>query len=68
MHIEKNMFDNIFNTVMDVKDKTKDNTKAREDLSVYCNRPELELKKIGNGKAIKPKACYTLIKDQKRMV
>jgi hypothetical protein len=23
MHIEKNMFENIFNTVMDVKEKTK---------------------------------------------
>jgi len=28
MHIEKNFFDNIFNTVMDVKGKTKDNDKA----------------------------------------
>ncbi|KAG8366059.1 hypothetical protein BUALT_Bualt17G0036600 [Buddleja alternifolia] len=32
MHIEKNMFDNVFNTVMDVKGKTKDNVKARLDL------------------------------------
>ena len=29
MHMEKNMFENIFNTVMDVKGKTKDNIKAR---------------------------------------
>jgi len=28
MHIEKNMFENIFNIVMDVKGKTKDNIKA----------------------------------------
>jgi len=28
MHIEKNMYENIFNTVMDVKGKTKDNIKA----------------------------------------
>nr|GFA67370.1 hypothetical protein [Tanacetum cinerariifolium] len=31
MHVEKNVFDNIFNTVMDDKDKTKDNVKARQD-------------------------------------
>ena len=36
MHIEKNFFDNIFNTVMDIKEKTKDNDKARKDLAPYC--------------------------------
>ncbi|GKA48893.1 hypothetical protein Tco_0741851, partial [Tanacetum coccineum] len=43
MHVEKNMFDNIFNTVMDDKDKTKDNVKARQDVKEYCTRHELEL-------------------------
>ena len=33
MHTEKNFFDNIFNTVMDVQGKTKDNMKARLDRS-----------------------------------
>jgi len=32
MHIEKNVFDNVFNTVMDIKDKTKDDIKARMNL------------------------------------
>jgi len=32
MHIEKNFFHNIFNAVMDVKGKTKDNVKAIMDL------------------------------------
>ena len=36
MHIEKNFFDNVFHTVMDNKDKTKDNAKARLDLVEYC--------------------------------
>jgi len=31
MHIKKNMFENIFNTVIDVKGKTKDNTTSRLD-------------------------------------
>jgi hypothetical protein len=32
MHIKKNMFENIFNMVMDVKGKKKDNMKARMDI------------------------------------
>ena len=43
MHIEKNFFDNVFNTVMDVKDKTKDNHKARMDVAEFCGRGDLEL-------------------------
>jgi len=43
MHIKKIFFDNIFNTVMDVKGKTKDNVKARMDLLEHYQRPELEL-------------------------
>jgi hypothetical protein len=36
MHNEKNVFDNVFNTVMDVKGKIKDNLKTRRDLEMYC--------------------------------
>ena len=43
MHIEKNVFDNIFNTIMDVKDKTKDNVRSRKDLELYCSRTEMHL-------------------------
>jgi hypothetical protein len=43
MHIEKNVFENIFNTVMDVKRKTKDNIKARLDVALFCNRKNMEL-------------------------
>jgi len=35
MHIEKKN-DNVFNIVMDVKDKTKDNHKARMDVAEFC--------------------------------
>ncbi|WVZ21047.1 hypothetical protein V8G54_008369 [Vigna mungo] len=38
MHIEKNFFDNIFNTVMNVAGKTKDNEKARMDIALYYLR------------------------------
>lgn len=62
MHIEKNVFENLFNTVMDTT-KTKDNIKARRDVEIYCNRPELHIATSGN-KVVKPKASYTLSKQQ----
>ncbi|XP_072079067.1 uncharacterized protein [Arachis hypogaea] len=68
MHIEKNVFDNIFNTVMDIKEKTKDNAKARMDLSLYCKRKSLELPVQSGGKIIKPKANYTFTLQQKRAI
>ena len=39
MHIEKNVFENIFNTVMNVDGKTQDNAKSRLDLMEICSRP-----------------------------
>ena len=65
MHIEKKNFDNIFNTVMNVKGKTKDNAKSREDLKEFCHRPELH--QDANVKKY-PKACYTLDKDGKEQL
>jgi len=38
MHIEKNVFENVFNTVMNVPGKTKDTVKSREELNQYCRR------------------------------
>ncbi|XP_059306308.1 uncharacterized protein LOC132057715 [Lycium ferocissimum] len=69
MHIEKNYFDNLFNTVMDVRDKTKDNIKARKDLMEYCRRQELHLQQSKNkNKIIKPKASYTFTLEDKRKI
>ncbi|KAK6115444.1 hypothetical protein DH2020_007713 [Rehmannia glutinosa] len=62
MHIEKNVFENVFNTVMNVKGKTKDTSKSRDELNGYCNRPEFE-RDSATGKY--PKACYTLDKQSK---
>ena len=36
INIKKNVFDNLFNTMMDIKGKTKDNVKVRMDLREYC--------------------------------
>ena len=59
MHIEKNVFENVFNTVMNIEGKTKDTWKAREDMTLFCQRKELE--KVGNG--VYPKANYSLDKN-----
>ncbi|PKU86674.1 hypothetical protein MA16_Dca014316 [Dendrobium catenatum] len=60
MHIEKKIFDNIFNTVMNIKDKSKDNIKVKMDLKEICRRKALELRDARNGKFFKPKAPFTL--------
>lgn len=68
MHTENNIFQNVFNTVMNVKGKTKDNTNARLDLHVHCNRPTLELQNLNNEKVLKPKMQYTLNMKQIRAI
>ncbi|XP_071707070.1 uncharacterized protein [Rutidosis leptorrhynchoides] len=67
MHIEKNVFENLFNTIMDTP-KTKDNIKARKDINLYCDRASLHLFKNNNNKVMKPKAAYTLTKPQLKKV
>ena len=47
MHIEKNFFDNIMNTLMNVPGKTKDNINSRKDMKELCCRKELELSQAG---------------------
>ncbi|XP_050238136.1 uncharacterized protein LOC126687622 [Mercurialis annua] len=41
MHIEKNMFVNIFNIVLNILGETKDHAKSQEELNDICDRPEL---------------------------
>jgi len=65
MHTERNVFMNMFDTVMDIKGKTRDTNKARLDVVEIYNRKELELKDIGRGKLIKPKAAYAFTKSQR---
>ena len=62
MHIEKNFFDNIFNTILNVPGKTKDNLKARYDIREICHRPELEPDDNDNY----AKAKYMLTTDEKK--
>jgi hypothetical protein len=43
MHIENNMFENIFNTIMDVKWKIKNNIKTRMNISFFFQCKNIEL-------------------------
>ena len=63
MHIKKNIFDNIFYTIMDVKGETKDNLKAWADMKNICKHPLLELVEVSSKKILKPKASYTLMRE-----
>ena len=62
MHIEKNVFENIFNIIMDMKGKTKDNIKARLDVALFCNRKNMELVCDGS-RVAKPRASFVLDKN-----
>ena len=63
IHIEKNVFENVFNTVLNVDRKTKDTFKSKQELNDYCRRPELK-RNEATGKY--PKACYTLDKKARQ--
>ena len=67
MHIEKNVFENIFNIVMDVKGKTNDNIKATMDISLFCNRKNMELVFDGS-RVAKPGASFALEKNAQLLV
>jgi hypothetical protein len=60
--MEKNMFENVFNTVMDVKGKTKDNIKARLDIALYYNHKNMELV-YDESRVAKSKASFVLEKN-----
>uniref|UniRef100_M1CTG4 TNP2 n=1 Tax=Solanum tuberosum TaxID=4113 RepID=M1CTG4_SOLTU len=65
MHIEKNVFDNIFWTLLNVDGKGKDNLKSRLDLQEMRIRKALHPKKKANGKYYLPPTCFTLSNKQK---
>jgi len=59
MHIEKNMFENIFNTVMDMKGKKRDNMEARMDIPLFCHHKNIELV-YDESYVAKPNVNFTL--------
>ncbi|CAH9051019.1 unnamed protein product, partial [Cuscuta europaea] len=67
MHVEKNVFDNIFNTVMDFTHKTKDGLASRKDMTIWCDRPELAVDLEYVGKKT-PRAVYQLTAPQRESI
>jgi hypothetical protein len=64
MHHERNMGESIISTCMGFPGKTKDNMKARQDLTELCNHPSLELKVNGD----KPRASFCFKPQQRKEI
>jgi hypothetical protein len=65
MHIEKNVIDNILNTILDNKEKTKDNLEALKDLQEIGLRLTLHPYTTEDGKTYMRVACHTMSKNDK---
>ena len=65
MHVEKNVMDNIFDTMLDIKRKTKDNAQAHEDLQEMGLRPKLHPYTGNDRKTYLPPACHIMSNDDK---
>ncbi|XP_048613195.1 uncharacterized protein LOC125587093 [Brassica napus] len=64
MHVEKNFFDYLINTVLNVPGKTKDNAKSRMNLPDLCRRSELHMKDDGT----MPVPIFRLSKEEKKRI
>jgi hypothetical protein len=67
MHI-KNVFESVIGQLMDIKAKTKDGVKSREDLILLQCRLELHPQDLGNGRHSLPTASDNLSNDEKRAI
>ena len=64
MHIEKNIYDNLVGTILNIDGKTKDTIKAHEDLANLKLRKEFHIQEIEN-RRVKPHVSYTLTAAKK---
>ena len=60
MHIENNVCDNMVGTILDIKDKTKDSIKARDDLQKMGLRRHLWVKRTASRQMFMPITPYTV--------
>jgi len=64
MHIKKNVFDQIINTVMNVKDKTKDDLNVRKDMLTHYKRRRINVRVVEVGeksqREVMPQVPYVL--------
>jgi hypothetical protein len=62
MQIKKNVFENIFITVMDMKGKTNDNINARMNIALFFHRKNMKLVYVGS-RVTKLKTSFALNKN-----
>nr|GEV06943.1 hypothetical protein [Tanacetum cinerariifolium] len=65
MHIEKNMLEDILNTLL-MNDKSKDTAKARQDLERLGIRSGLWLGQTKNKKCLKPQNAYSFTPENRK--
>ncbi|XP_071932982.1 uncharacterized protein [Coffea arabica] len=65
MHIEKNVCENIWGTLLDTEDKTKDHYNSRRDLREMGLRKELHPIETEPGKVYLPPSSFAMDKKQK---
>jgi hypothetical protein len=69
MHTEKNVAEALWEKIMDIPNKSKDNIKARVDLAALCDRPNQEMKSPSDGKTWRrPMADFVLSRAQRKEV
>lgn len=67
MHIEKNVCDNIYGTLLNLDGKSKDNLQARLDLQAMNIREELHPEKRASSKFYIPPASFTMSRSEKQL-
>jgi len=64
MHVEKNVYDSLIGTLLNIKGKTRDGVNARLDMIEMNIREELAPKEVGK-RTYLPAACHTLRKKER---
>jgi hypothetical protein len=67
MHIEKNVCDNIINTLLDISGKSKDNLNARLDLQALGIRSDLHPVELDDNQFYLPPAPYSMSPAEKKL-
>jgi hypothetical protein len=67
MHVTKNVFDSIIETLLDMPRKSNDGLKSRTELVQFELRPELHPILRPNRKYFLPPASYTLTVEEKKI-
>jgi hypothetical protein len=67
MLIEKNVFENIFNTVMEMKGKTKKNIKAKTNIYLFYHCKKMKLVYDGSW-TTKPNASFGIEKNAQLLI